>query len=160
MTKVQAHLGTPVEIGVIINDVEYKLEYKKSMPSYMTAPPNGRSLFFIEQPKGAKRTARPTVEKNWEKIRKASVLFADWQDNNPGRVLTLNVDEKKWKKAGHVTHVIYDSKKWDNDDRYIHEFEETTYLWIPLHRSLDRAVPPLMKITGKYLRITQKGIEG
>lgn len=120
---------------------------------------NERDNFVVSATEDGKKLAvfkKPT-KKNGPEISKktsGSNLYRafhgySWNQTKSGSAAIAQVD------GGKAIHIIYQSDKFGDDAKYIHDFELAPNVYVD-----DLKKPSILELTGGKIRITRRGIEG
>jgi hypothetical protein len=142
MPKVLVSLGRA--ISLTCNG--HKYTWPRSAGAVLCCNETGTKLAIITMPK---KRVDPSVD-----LSKAKRLFSRFnhflsEDIYSGPAPKLQL------KAGRATSIIYESDKFGDMERYIHEFERFPIVWVD-RKNKPRAV----LTTGGSLAVTARGIEG
>jgi hypothetical protein len=113
---------------------------------------DGKKLFGMR----ARQTKPTQVRFNSRYFEDAAAKFEQWSGFEVDTYQKCKIKENQMRKAGRALEISYLSDKWTGKQReYFHTFENLS----TVHLDNDDD-PNLIYITGKRLRVTERGIEG
>jgi len=142
---------------------------------YMCTDASGKTLYLIKA-KSEKEASSKMVKARAAQITRTSKMFALWNDFAAHEVDKISFSNgKNMHLFGYATDIIYQSKKWDDNARYIHDFTSNVKVYVPFKvpkKKSDLSVEqtrrlwrlfrdaPIVILKGGKLKVTKEGIIG
>ncbi len=125
----------------------------------LLASSNGKSLLILKPRKTAyKPTNREMAS---EDVTKALKVLTQFRGRPGAWVSRINVPNYKLAKFGTVTSIVYYAEKGAKESAYIHEFKHRNTARINYSSvAKDGKDPAIVQVSGEYLKVTKRGIEG
>jgi len=110
---------------------------------YMCTDASGKTLYLIKT-KTSKEASKRLIRSKSNAIMKAAKMFALWNDYDAHEVSKVSFPNgKQMHLLGTINDLIYDSKKWDDNARYIHKFTSSVKVYVPFPMPKKRSNIPL-----------------
>lgn len=155
--KVPKHLtllGFITQIKYFAGDLIVVFDFPKRGKNRMLLCCNatGHKIYGFRAPE--KKSLR--IRKGSRNFDRCAYKFEQWSDFTVDSVEKATIRSEHTTFAGEISEISYISDKWTGKLReYFHQFENRTLL----HMDNDDD-PELIVLSGKSLRVTEKGIEG
>lgn len=156
-----ANLGIVTEMVIQYKGYDYVHTWPKtgSNRRHLLGAANGKS-FLVLKPRRVKRRimSDKQMSSTLSEASDATDLLKKWGGQTNPKYLSINIPNYKLIKFGTVISISYIATKDGRNAEYVHDFKHRNTAKI--NKTSDGKNPPIVHVSGQFVKITKRGILG